>query len=177
MKMKFVLVLTILLCLIILPACSGDGISLSVKKDGVDINTKDSSLKTSKDGIDINTEDQGNSKSDINSILTPKGAVIAERSYGHLFLKSNQSYENLVDFYTKAVRELGATETILLESDKTMEWGYGGLYNGADETPLVIMLTPWEDGFRVLIAYDTGSFTAYDLPDGSIFEGRSLRAK
>jgi hypothetical protein len=67
MKKKMFMVLTVILSAMFLSACSGEGVSLKVTGDGVDINAGDSSLSVSGDGVDINSGDNSVSNNNGNN--------------------------------------------------------------------------------------------------------------
>jgi hypothetical protein len=145
MKKKTFMILTVIISMMFLSACSGDGVSLKVTGDGVDIKAGDSSSGTQEDIFGNNnsggssnnnsSSKQQPSNDSIVAKLTPQGATVTYYSANadggfYLDLESNKSLSELITFYEAALRDLGAKlEDMSRSSDS---WRYSGTYNGKD---------------------------------------------
>ena len=171
-----------------LSACSSDakipGFDVSVRSadsETNDNNTPDnnnSNTNNNNSNSNNNSNNNNNNNSsttnenDLVSAMTPPNSVVHERVSGeYIIMTSTQSYNNLVTFYEAALKSVGAKETACIKGPDTKEWGYSGKY-GTDQKNISIVIAPWQNEFRIGVAYDEGHLTMTDLPSNSVLRGK-----
>jgi hypothetical protein len=152
MAMKVLVVVTVMISVLCLTACSGDakipGFDVSVRPaddtgnssdTGNDSNTNsDSSGNVSDNGSENNSSgnnnsgnNSGNNNNTTNTvnpadILMPPGVIANNSSAGSIAVTSSRSFQELYDFYQTALKNLGAKETD--SSQYGSAWSYDGVY-------------------------------------------------
>jgi hypothetical protein len=167
---KIFMIMIATLIVLSLSACSSDS-----KTPGSDASVNSADSNSNSNNVSDNNGSSDDNNIDIVSVMTPPNSNVLERGAGgYMIMTSTQSYENLVTFYESALKSIGAKETTCIKGPDTKEWGYAGKY-GSDQTNILVVIAPWEDGLRIAVAYDKGRFSMSNLPPNSVLEGRSLR--